>query len=186
MARTKQTARKSQNGRAPRKNLKTKKQRLASAPSTGGVKKPHRYRPGTVALREIRRYQKSTELLIRKAPLQRVVRFYTQKHAPQVTRWQSSALCAIQVRSLLYFSSQEWTSISFSVRKLQKLIWSACLKIPTYAPSMPNELPSCPETCSLLDVLEESHRYQILNNTLSVLLLVFFENECQHTMIDEL
>ena len=40
----------------------------------GGVKKPHRYRPGTVALREIRRYQKSTELLIRKLPFQRLVR----------------------------------------------------------------------------------------------------------------
>jgi len=36
------------------------------------VKKPHRYRPGTVALREIRRYQKSTELLIRKLPFQRL------------------------------------------------------------------------------------------------------------------
>ena len=36
--------------------------------SCSGVKKPHRYRPGTVALREIRRYQKSTELLIRKLP----------------------------------------------------------------------------------------------------------------------
>jgi histone H3 len=34
-----------------------------SAPMTGGVKKPHRYRPGTVALREIRKYQKSTELV---------------------------------------------------------------------------------------------------------------------------
>ena len=31
-------------------------------PATGGVKKPHRYRPGTVALREIRQFQKSTEL----------------------------------------------------------------------------------------------------------------------------
>ncbi|GIZ04044.1 histone H3, embryonic [Caerostris extrusa] len=44
-----------------------------SAPATGGVK-PHRYRPGTVALREIRRYQKSTELLICKLPFQRLVR----------------------------------------------------------------------------------------------------------------
>ncbi|RZC66580.1 hypothetical protein C5167_010263 [Papaver somniferum] len=43
-----------------------------SAPTTGGVKKPHRYRPGTVALREIRKYQKSTELLIRKLPFQRL------------------------------------------------------------------------------------------------------------------
>ncbi|KAL5095816.1 hypothetical protein RYX36_000143, partial [Vicia faba] len=43
-----------------------------SAPATGGVKKPHRFRPGTVALREIRKYQKSTELLIRKLPFQRL------------------------------------------------------------------------------------------------------------------
>merc|ERR1719369_330173 len=65
MARTKQTARKSTGGKAPRKQLATKAARK-SAPATGGVKKPHRYRPGTVALREIRRYQKSTELLTRK------------------------------------------------------------------------------------------------------------------------
>merc|ERR1711870_208059 len=50
MARTKQTARKSTGGKAPRKQLATKAARK-SAPSTGGVKKPHRYRPGTVALR---------------------------------------------------------------------------------------------------------------------------------------
>merc|ERR1712062_649992 len=49
-----------------------------SAPATGGVKKPHRYRPGTVALREIRRYQKSTELLLRKLPFQRLVREIAQ------------------------------------------------------------------------------------------------------------
>jgi histone H3 len=48
------------------------------AQSTGGVKKPHRFRPGTVALREIRRYQKSTELLIRKLPFQRLVREIAQ------------------------------------------------------------------------------------------------------------
>ncbi|MBA0691828.1 hypothetical protein Goari_009437, partial [Gossypium aridum] len=72
MARTKQTARKSTGGKAPRKQLATKAARK-SAPTTGGVKKPHRYRPGTVALREIRKYQKSTELLIRKLPFQRLV-----------------------------------------------------------------------------------------------------------------
>uniref|UniRef100_A0A8D0E2D9 Histone H3 n=1 Tax=Salvator merianae TaxID=96440 RepID=A0A8D0E2D9_SALMN len=48
MARTKQTARKSTGGKAPRKQLATKAARK-SAPATGGVKKPHRYRPGTVA-----------------------------------------------------------------------------------------------------------------------------------------
>ena len=62
-----QTARKSTGGKAPRKQLAAKAARK-SAPAAGGVKKPHRYRPGTVALREIRRYQKSTELLIRKLP----------------------------------------------------------------------------------------------------------------------
>jgi len=71
MARTKQTARKSTGGKAPRKQLASKAARK-SAPSTGGVKKPHRFRPGTVALREIRKYQKSTELLIRKLPFQRL------------------------------------------------------------------------------------------------------------------
>ena len=65
MARTKQTARMSTGGKYLRKQLATKAARK-SAPATGGVKKPHRYRPGTVALREIRRYQRSTELLIRK------------------------------------------------------------------------------------------------------------------------
>ncbi|GLT90940.1 hypothetical protein SLE2022_088550 [Rubroshorea leprosula] len=73
MARTKQTARKSTGGKAPRKQLAAKAARK-SAPATGGVKKPHRFRPATVALREIRKYQKSTELLIRKLPFQSLVR----------------------------------------------------------------------------------------------------------------
>ena len=64
MARTKQTARKSTGGKAPRKQLATKAARK-SAPTSGGVKTPSRYRPGTVALRDIRKYAKSTELLIR-------------------------------------------------------------------------------------------------------------------------
>ena len=55
MARTKQTARKATGGKAPRKQLAIKAARK-SAPGTGGVKKPHRYRPGTVALREIRKH----------------------------------------------------------------------------------------------------------------------------------
>jgi len=68
MARTKQSARRSTGRKAPRKQLATKAARK-SAPATGGIKKPHRYRPGTVALREIRRYQKSFDHLIPKAPL---------------------------------------------------------------------------------------------------------------------
>ena len=98
MARTKQTARKSTGGKAPRKQLATKAARK-SAPSTGGVKKPHRYRPGTVALREIRRYQKSTELLIRKLPFQRLVREIAQDFKTDL-RFQSAAIGALQVETI--------------------------------------------------------------------------------------
>ena len=65
-------------GKAPRKQLAAKSSARKTATTTGGVKKPHRFRPGTVALREIRRYQKSTELLIRKLPFQRLVREIAQ------------------------------------------------------------------------------------------------------------
>ena len=80
--------------RAPRKQLATKAARK-SAPETGGVKKPHRYRPGTVALREIRRYQKSTELLVRKLPFQRLVREIAQEFKTDL-RFQGSAVLALQ------------------------------------------------------------------------------------------
>ena len=62
---------------------------------TGGVKKPHRFRPGTVALREIRRYQKSTELLINKLSFQRLVREIAQNLRPDM-RFQSAAIMALQ------------------------------------------------------------------------------------------
>jgi histone H3 len=97
MARTKQTARKSTGGKAPRKQLATNAARK-SAPATGGVKKPHRYRPGTVALREIRRYQKSTDLLIRKLPFQRLIREIAQDYKSDL-RFQGSAVLALQEAS---------------------------------------------------------------------------------------
>ena len=59
------------------------------------VNKPHRYRPGTVALREIRRYQKSTDLLIRKLPFQRLVREIAQEFKTDL-RFQSEAIMALQ------------------------------------------------------------------------------------------
>ncbi|BGP33227.1 histone H3.1 [Rhodotorula toruloides] len=60
-----------------------------------GTQKRRRYRPGTVALREIRRYQKTTELLIRKLPFQRLCREICDSLA-QPMRWQASALQALQ------------------------------------------------------------------------------------------
>ena len=100
MARTKQTARKSTGGHAPLKTLAAKAARK-SAPATGGVKKPHRFRPGTVALREIRKYQKSTELLIRKLPFQRLVREVAVDFKTDL-RFQSHAIQALQEASEAY------------------------------------------------------------------------------------
>ena len=106
MARTKQTARKQAPtaGKAPRKQVASKQAARKSAPSMGGIKKPHRYRPGTVALREIRKYQKSTELLIRKLPFQRLVREVAQEYKSDL-RFQSSAVVALQEASESYLVS---------------------------------------------------------------------------------
>ena len=94
MARTKQTASRSSGGKAPRKQLALKAARK-TAPLNGGAKKPHRFRPGTVALREIRRYQKSTDLLIRKMPFERLVREIASGMKVDL-RFQSSAVLALQ------------------------------------------------------------------------------------------
>ena len=58
-------------------------------------KKKRKYRAGTVALKEIRRYQRSTELLIRKLPFQRLARSIVQEYAPNF-RIQTGALAALQ------------------------------------------------------------------------------------------
>ena len=63
----------------------------------GHIRKPRRYRPDTVSLREIRRYQKSTELLIRKIPFQRLVREVVHNLYPHDNyRFQSTALLGLQ------------------------------------------------------------------------------------------
>ncbi|XP_075395351.1 histone H3.3 type 2-like [Tenrec ecaudatus] len=100
MARTKPTVRKFTAGKAPRKQPVTKAVRMGAS-SKGGVKKPRRYRPGTVALREIRRYQKSTELLIRKLPFQRLVKEIAQD-LKMGLRFQSAAIGALQEASEAY------------------------------------------------------------------------------------
>ena len=102
MARTKQTTRKSTGGKAPRKILSMKAARK-STPATG-VTKPRRFRPGTVALREIRKYQKGTDLLIRKLPFQRLVREISQDYRGDL-RFQSHALLALQEASEAYLTS---------------------------------------------------------------------------------
>ena len=66
-----------------------------------GIKKPHRYRPGTVALREIRKFQKSTDLLIRKLPFQKVVREIAGEFKSDL-RFQSQAVLALQEAAEAY------------------------------------------------------------------------------------
>merc|ERR1711953_875202 len=95
MTRSKQTARKSTGGKAKVTSC------WKSAPAFGGVMRPPRYRPGTIVLREIRRYQKSTELLIRKLPFQRLVREIAQDFKTDL-RFQSSAVMALQEASEAY------------------------------------------------------------------------------------
>ena len=94
MARTKQTARLSTGGKgAPRHKLATK----AAKKKVPWVRKKHRYKSGTVALREIRRYQKSTELLIPKAPFGRYYREVVQDNdGPPDLRTTATAIEAAQ------------------------------------------------------------------------------------------
>ena len=101
MARTKQTATRSTGGKAPRKCVVAKAPRHRA--EAGGVKKPHRFRPGTVALREIRRYQKSTDLLIRKLPFQRLVREIAQDFKTDL-RFQAASIMALQEASEAYLA----------------------------------------------------------------------------------
>ena len=93
MARTKETPKRGS------KKFKVKGKGKHSKGSKGA--RPHRYRPGTVALREIRRYQKSTELLIRKAPFARLVREIAQDFKTDL-RFQYQAIMALQEASEAY------------------------------------------------------------------------------------
>ena len=124
MVRQKTTARKKTGGpgKAPRKRLVTKNptKKLTAAQArknaaranqaqqknlgnlrTGGMKKPMRWRPGTVALREIRHYQKTTELLIRKLPFSRLVREVAQDFRTDL-RFQAQAIAALQEAAEAY------------------------------------------------------------------------------------
>ena len=137
MSRTKQTQRLDKNlpkGKQPRKQLPTKLPKKPSPKTmnklrkatqnviqagkqaqprlnTGGIKKPMRYKPGTVALREICRYQKMTELLIRKLPFSRLVREVAQDFNTDL-RFQRNAIGALQeVAEIFLISLLEDTNL---------------------------------------------------------------------------
>ncbi|KAL6322279.1 hypothetical protein AAG906_005246 [Vitis piasezkii] len=114
MTRTKHLARKSRNRRrqfaatpaspasagpssaTPRRPTRTATDASPSTAGREGQRKPFRYRPGTVALREIRRFQKTTHLLIPAAPFIRTVREISYFFAPEISRWTAEALVALQ------------------------------------------------------------------------------------------
>ncbi|KAK5996642.1 Histone H3.3-like type 2 [Cladobotryum mycophilum] len=92
MARTKQRVGISTGGKAPRKTLPGQ----APAPSVAPARRRHRWRPGTCALREIKKYQKTHELLLRKTPFYRLCREIAMEVGDGGKRFQPSALGALQ------------------------------------------------------------------------------------------
>ncbi|EOB11565.1 Histone H3-like protein [Nosema bombycis CQ1] len=94
MSRTKQTAVKSVGGKAPRKTVGSKAVKKTVSQSAKTTTHTRRFKPGAVALKEIRKYQKSTDLLIRKRPFQRIVRNIMKNKADM--RFQGSAMLALQ------------------------------------------------------------------------------------------
>lgn len=100
MVRLKQTPLKSTGGIAPRRKLATKAAMKVN--HYGKVKKKHRYRPGTVALRQIRKLQTHSRLLIPRLPFFRLVREIGQQFSSDI-RWQGSAMTALQEATEAYF-----------------------------------------------------------------------------------
>lgn len=83
------------------RKVHSSKKTVPAGASGSNIKKPHRFRPGTVALREIRKYQKSTELLMRKLPFQRLVRELAQDFKSDL-RFQANAIQALQQAAETY------------------------------------------------------------------------------------
>ena len=90
-------------GKQPRKHMLHKL--LKQNSTTGGIKKPHRYHPGLLALHEIHRYQQSTKSFIRRTPFNKLIKEISQEYricpegpgTPSVqVRFQSTALAALQ------------------------------------------------------------------------------------------
>jgi hypothetical protein len=108
-----------------KKKLTSQKIARKSAPVETGVKKKRRSRPGKAALREIKRYQRSTDLLMQKAPFHR-------KSTPAPTQ---SARSSKSSTSKLSSGSKVRHCWLFS--KPPKQQWCPCSRMPTSAPSMP-------------------------------------------------
>lgn len=100
MPRVKKTAHKNTGGKSLQ-TIKNIRKAVLNAADSQGITKKRRYRPGTKALRDIRKYQKSTDLLIRKAPFRRLVQEIAQDFKLDL-RFQSEAILALQEASEAY------------------------------------------------------------------------------------
>ena len=98
MARTKAVAKAAMAaGKTPRNAVLATKvaQTAVKGPPRHKAKKPHRWRPGVAALREIRRMQKTTDLLVRKMPFARLAREVAQEFKTDA-RYSSTGILATQ------------------------------------------------------------------------------------------
>ena len=106
------------------------KKRAANAQSQ---RKPYRYRPGTVALREIRRVQKTTDLLIRKIPFQRVVREiaadFPEHNKGDPFKWQATAVLATQTEAEQYVTRLMEDANEVTIHKKQVTIMPKGLQL---------------------------------------------------------
>ena len=85
------------------KASKSEKIMKKTAPAEGGMKRKHRFKAGTVALREIKKYQKATKFMLLRAPFQRFIRSICDGIDGQL-RFQSQALLALQEAAESYLT----------------------------------------------------------------------------------
>jgi 3-methyladenine DNA glycosylase AlkC len=158
MAWTKQMARRSSRGKAPCKALAAKAARKA-LPSAGGIKKPHRYRPGTVAVSLTRMCVDSKHTGTNSNSKNNFhVSFYgsfqrSGDTKSRLTFWFARHHSNVWCERLLKISSQTVASkarLYLPSRRLQKLTSLDCLRTPTCVPFTQSTSPSCPRTWCLL------------------------------------
>lgn len=133
MARTKQTARKSTAQKVPRKQLVVQKISRKPVPTTG-IKKPHRFKPGTVALREIRKFQKSVTFML----FRPIFSFESSLFRDWWERLplSSSRKCAFRAR------------LSWLCNRHLRPFWFRCSRTPTYVLSTRKEWRLCLKICN--------------------------------------
>ena len=120
MARTKHLPQKSLGLKPPTKSIIKR--------NANSDKKPHRFRPGTVAIREIKRYQRSTNLLIRKFLFQRLVRGIATKIKGDI-RFQVSAFEALQEATESYLVKLFQDTNLLALHAKRKTVMSKDIKL---------------------------------------------------------